>query len=260
MEQAANLKTKVQAINEILRGIGKPAVQEIKMIGKDGKIMGQVKYGYKPQYVFDAVNDILGAEDWRYELLKEEIFDSQAVAEVKLYLKVDGEWLAKGSQKGQSQIVKGNVGDAQKGSITNALLKCLSLISVGSDAYKGLLEPVFNANARSTNTRPATAKSTPKKTETAQTPAHTPAKSEATPQAPAPVAQKTPAESAAQSNQTDSVGLPQIAGINYERRDDGIVVATGKGTYDKRNLLKSAGFVFNQIVKDAWAKNTGVTA
>ena len=50
---------------------------------KDGKVIGQVRYGYKPQYVFDAVNNILLPENWRYEVVSKEIFDNQVVAEVR---------------------------------------------------------------------------------------------------------------------------------------------------------------------------------
>ena len=137
------LQEKISSINDRLRLFGVEAVQEIKMTDKDGKVIGQIKYGYRPQYVFDSVNEFLGPENWRYELGKEEIFDNQAVAEVKLYLKVDGEWFCKGSHKGQMQIVKGNVGDAQKGAITDAIQKCMSLLSIGCDSYKGLLKNVY---------------------------------------------------------------------------------------------------------------------
>lgn len=238
-----NLNEQVGQINEILRGFGKAAVQEIKMVGKDGKTIGQIKYGYRPQWVFDAVNQVIGAENWRYELVKEEIFDNQAVAEVRLSLKVGDQWLCKGSQKGQSQIVKGNVGDAQKGAITNGLLKCFSLISVGSDAYKGLLDTVFNGSTRRPAARPAN-----KPAASTRPAAPAPTKS-AQPQ-PTTQAQETPAQAATQ-NQTDSVGLPMIAGVTYEQRD-GVVVALGKAAYDKRDMLKAAGFRWDGQEK-VWA-------
>ncbi len=94
------LTEKTSAINNMLRGFGSSAVQKIDF-------GGQVRYGYKPQYVFDAVNQIIGPENWRYELQKEEIFEAQVVAEVKLFLKTEDDWLCKGSHKGQMQIVKG---------------------------------------------------------------------------------------------------------------------------------------------------------
>lgn len=212
---ANTLKEKIDLINERLRLFGKEAVQEIKMTGKDGKVIGQVKYGYRPQYVFDSVNEILGPENWKYELTREEIFDTQAVAEVKLFCKVDDQWLCKGSQKGQMQIVKGNVGDAQKGAITDAIQKCMSLLSIGSDAYKGLLQKVYHADA-------ATTKSS---------------------------------KNIAAGNSTDQCklsALPKIAGITFEDRQ-GVIVAIGDKLYDKKELLKAAGFQWDRSAK-AWMK------
>ena len=150
----APLQEQIQAINQRLRAYGIEAVQEIRMTDRDGKTIGQVKYGYRPQYVFDSVNEVLGPENWRYELTREEIFENQAVAEVRLFVRVDGDWLCKGSHKGQMQIVKGNVGDAQKGAITDAIQKCMSLLSIGSDAYKGLLKHVFQPSNRPPSTPP----------------------------------------------------------------------------------------------------------
>jgi len=131
----APLQEQVCLINERLRSFGIESIQEIKMTDKEGKTIGQIKYGYRPQYVFDSVNEILGPENWRYELTKEEIYENQAVAEITLFLKIDDAWLCKGSHKGQMQIVRGNVGDAQKGAITDAIQKCMSLLSIGSDSY-----------------------------------------------------------------------------------------------------------------------------
>ena len=106
----APLQEQIQSINERLRSFGNEAIQEIKMTDKGGNQIGQIKYGFRPQYVFDSVNEVLGPENWRYELTKEEIFGTQAVAEVRLFVKIDGDWLCKGSHKGQMQIVKGNGG------------------------------------------------------------------------------------------------------------------------------------------------------
>jgi hypothetical protein len=149
------LTVKINEVNELLRSFGQKAVQEVKMKDKEGKVIGQIRYGYRPQYVFDAVNQIISPENWRYELIKEEIFETQAVAEIKLFLKTDDEWICKGSHKGQMSIVKGNVGDALKGAITDALQKCFSLCSIGQDSYRGLLETVFNSRSLQAPSRPA---------------------------------------------------------------------------------------------------------
>jgi hypothetical protein len=214
---SATLKEKIDQINERLRSFGKEAVQEIKMTGKDGKVIGQVKYGYRPQYVFDSVNEFIGPENWKYELTKEEIFDTQTVAEVKLFIKVDNEWLCKGSQKGQMQIVKGNFGDAQKGAITDAIQKCMSLLSIGSDSYKGLLSKVYQAN--------------PPKSQSGKN-------------------NQADRKTADQSNKPSA--MPKIAGVTFENHQ-GVIVAIGDRLYDKKELLKAAGFQWDKSEK-AWMR------
>ena len=215
----APLQEQIQAINQRLRAFGIEAVQEIRMTDRDGKTIGQVKYGYRPQYVFDSVNEVLGPENWRYELTREEIFENQAVAEVRLFVRVDGDWLCKGSHKGQMQIVKGNVGDAQKGAITDAIQKCMSLLSIGSDAYKGLLKHVFQPSNR---------------------PPSTPPPPTSQPAGPPPV------------GSDPTVDLPKIAGVTFEHRQ-GVILAMGEHLYDKKELLKAAGFQWDKTGK-AWLK------
>ena len=216
----APLQEQIQAINQRLRAFGIEAVQEIRMTDRDGKTIGQVKYGYRPQYVFDSVNEVLGPENWRYELTREEIFENQAVAEVRLFVRVDGDWLCKGSHKGQMQIVKGNVGDAQKGAITDAIQKCMSLLSIGSDAYKGLLKHVFQPSSRPPSTLPPPSTSQPA--------------------GPSPV------------GSDPTVDLPKIAGVTFEHRQ-GVILAMGEHLYDKKELLKAAGFQWDKTGK-AWLK------
>ena len=223
----APLQEQIQSINERLRAFGIEAIQEIKMTDKGGNVIGQIKYGFRPQYVFDSVNEVLGPENWRYELTKEEIFESQAVAEVRLFVKIDGDWLCKGSHKGQMQIVKGNVGDAQKGAITDAIQKCMSLLSIGSDAYKGLLKNVYLQGTQRTQP-PATQPKTKQASTTSQ-PAEPPV------------------------NQSDpSAILPKIAGVTFENRQ-GVIIAIGDHLFDKKELLKAAGFQWDKTGK-TWMK------
>ncbi len=223
----APLQEQIQSINERLRAFGIEAIQEIKMTDKGGNVIGQIKYGFRPQYVFDSVNEVLGPENWRYELTKEEIFESQAVAEVRLFVKIDGDWLCKGSHKGQMQIVKGNVGDAQKGAITDAIQKCMSLLSIGSDAYKGLLKNVYLQGTQRTQP-PATQPKT-KPASTNSQPAEPPA------------------------NRSDqSATLPKIAGVTFEHRQ-GVIIAIGDHLFDKKELLKAAGFQWDKNGK-TWMK------
>ncbi len=195
---------------------------------KDGKVIGQIRYGYKPQYVFDAVNSVLTPENWRYEVVCKEIFDHQVVAEVRLYIRVkDDEWICKGSQTGQMQIVKGNIGDAYKGATTDALQKCLSLLSIGTDAYRGLLREVYLSGKQ--------------------------------PAAKAPMRQSQHTKASPQTNKTakprNNGELPKIAGIKYQHKD-GIVIAVGN-SFDKKELLKSAGFKWDKADKN-WYKEVMV--
>ena len=71
-----NLSQIVNEINEQLRAHGKNAVHEVKMMNREGKTIGQIRYGYRPQYVFDAINEVLLPENWRYEVATKEIYDS----------------------------------------------------------------------------------------------------------------------------------------------------------------------------------------
>ena len=212
----ATLQEQIHSINERLRSFGIEAIQEIKMTDREGKTIGQIKYGYRPQYVFDSVNEMLGPENWRYELTKEEIFETQAVAEIKLFLKVDNKWVCKGSHKGQMQIVKGNVGDAQKGAITDAIQKCMSLLSIGSDAYKGLLKNVYQ-NAQKPQPR-----------------------------------NKQPEEQPADESSPEITAMPKIAGVTFENRQ-GVIIALGERLFDKKELLKAAGFQWDTTGK-TWMK------
>ena len=240
----STLTVKINEINELIRSFGRNAVQEIKMKDKDGKVIGQIRYGYKPQYVFDAVNQIIEPENWRYELIKEDIFETQVVIEVKLFLKIDtDEWLCKGSHKGQMNIVKGNVGDAQKGAITDALQKCFSLCSIGQDSYRGLLETVFNSHRPQAPSKQSLPKSTQQslpasspQLELPQSESQPPVQSQPDP----------PPEPA------NPVSLPKIAGIEYQQFDN-FVVAVGNKLFDKKELLKSAGFKWNKDQKN-WYK------
>jgi hypothetical protein len=235
----STLTEKIHEINELIRSFGRAAVQKIDF-------GGQIRYGYRPQYVFDAVNQIIKPENWRYELIKEEIYENQAVAEVKLFLKTDAdEWFCKGSHKGQMNIVKGNVGDAQKGAITDALQKCLSLCSIGQDAYRGLLETVYNS--RSPQAPPG--QSLPKSTRQSQPllPPQ-PDATQPTKQPTLPTAHSQPAP----PEPANSASLPKIDGITYQHHDS-IVIAMGK-VFDKKELLKAVGFRWNKEQKN-WYKD-----
>jgi len=219
MPEVKTISTIVSEINNTLRSYGKEAVQEIKMTNKEGNLIGRIRYGYKPQYVFDAVNAVLLPENWKHQVLSKEIFNQQAVVEVILFVSIDNEWMCKGSHIGQMQIIKDNVGDAYKGAITDALQKCFSLLSIGTDSYRGLLEPVYKGVPQS---KPSTRLSA----QSASQPATPPLAPHASPQTSQP----------AQDNQD----LPQITGVQIHRVENRFI-AKGK-VYDKKEMLKAAGF------------------
>ena len=129
------MKNKVDEINNKLRSYGGAATQEVNK--------GYKKfYGYKPQYVFDAVNEFVGPGNWSNKVLE---------------TRIDGEWASASvavtmlgttrEQWGTAQIMKGNIGDGIKGSITDAIQKCFALMSIGCDAYRGELEKVYGKPA-----------------------------------------------------------------------------------------------------------------
>jgi len=231
---------KVEQINVRLRGFGHEAVQEVKFKDRDGNVVGQIRYGYKPQYVFDAVNEILRPENWRYEIVSKEIFDFQAVVEVKLFIRIAAEWLCKGSQTGQMNIVKKNVGDAYKGAVTDAIQKCFSLVSIGSDAYRGLLEDVYKSGpGNRSSTSNSQARSQSGRSEQNQR-------------------QRNNQAGQHQRNsvqQTLPQSGPQIAGVDYKRHN-GRIIATGD-TFNKKELLKADGFRWDGAEKN-WYKEVAV--
>ena len=231
MSEEKTLSTIVDEINTTLRSYGRAAVQEIKMT-REGTVIGQIRYGYRPQYVFDSVNAILLPENWRYEVMSKEIFNQQAVVEVKLYIRIGAEWLCKGSQMGQMQIVKDNVGDAYKGAVTDAIQKCLSLLSIGTDSYRGLLESVYKGLSQPTASGRQPAQSAAVQPETP------PAGTSSQPQKTQPT--------------QDNQDLPQITGVLIQRVEDRFI-AKGK-VFDKKEMLKAAGFKWDGANKN-WYKD-----
>ncbi len=231
----------VKQINAKLRSFGSEAVQQVMFKDRDGKVIGQVRYGFKPQYVFDAVNEILQPENWRYEIVSKEIFDFQAVVEVKLFIRIANEWLCKGSQTGQMNIVKKNVGDAYKGAVTDAIQKCFSLVSIGSDAYRGLLEDVYKSGP---GNRPPASNSQPE-----------PRKLRPVQKNQKQNSQPTQQHKASVSPTPTPQSEPQIAGVDYQRLN-GRLIATGD-TFNKKELLKAEGFRWDGAEKN-WYKEVAV--
>ena len=126
---------KVKQVNEILKQ------------GETGNISQDTytKYtGYKPQYIIDAMNAVFDIGGWGFEeVLTHTVNEADkpflALAKVKVFIKgiefMPEAW-------GQSRITRGDVGDAKKGAMTDAIKKALSYFSIGNRAYHGLLGEV----------------------------------------------------------------------------------------------------------------------
>ena len=128
-----SIKDKIKKVNEIL------------LKGESNNISTDpfTKYtGYSPQYIIDAMNQVLFGE-WGFEEISNKIIkDPQnqptiAIASVKVWLR-DCEF--KPTAYGQSRITRGDYGDAKKGAQTDAIKKALSYFSIGNRAFHGLLE------------------------------------------------------------------------------------------------------------------------
>jgi len=129
------LSEKILRINELLDSKGARAVQKKPGLGNRPEL-----FGYIPQFVFDAVSEVLGADSWSHTVDEHFHTDKQAV--VRVTVTIGG---ASHTQFGESQIIRGDTGSALKGAVTDAVQKCLALFGIGGKAYRGELKPVFQA-------------------------------------------------------------------------------------------------------------------
>ena len=134
--EAKTVEEKIKAVNRILQD-GEPG--NISLDNYSGFT------GYRPQYIFDALNAVFKLGNWGFEEIGAEIVTHQtekgnsslAIAHVKVWLKgIDFQPVG----YGQSRVTKGDIGDAKKGAQTDAIKKSLSYFSIGNRAYHGLLK------------------------------------------------------------------------------------------------------------------------
>lgn len=220
---------KINQVNTLLQSQGNRIIQKMQVGNRPAL------YGYKPQFIVDAVNEVFGPENWHYQLHDTDLFTSgddgqsgQVVVSVELFLRSNSEstFITHGIQFGQSQIIYGNVGDAKKGAVTDAVGKGLSLFSIGKAAYRGELEQVFlGKQVHSSPKLKAVPNSGRKK-----------------PDIPLPP----PA-----TKQEEITGLPILPKVTYETTTDGTTILAQGDTYNNRPLLKSMGFVWLSKEK-AW--------
>lgn len=135
IQAAQTTEEKVKAVNKILKD-GEP---------NNVSVDSYANYsGYKPQFIFDAMNAVFGIGGWGFEELASDIINQTtdkgeinlSVCQVKVWLK-DITTFPVGW--GQGRITRGDVGDARKSAQTDAIKKALSYFSIGNRAYHGLL-------------------------------------------------------------------------------------------------------------------------
>ena len=142
---STDLKSQIDLINTQLKD-GEPG-----NIQEDSHRTNYTVYGYYPYDVFKAVNDVLGPEGWRVVVLSHDHDDKFAWCTVRVTI---GEVVRE--QAGHSQVVKGAVGDALKGSITDATQKALSMFGIAHRAYRGLLKDAYGKPATKTSQKTTT--------------------------------------------------------------------------------------------------------
>ena len=132
----------VEAVDKILDSYGRDAIQEVPS-------RGRTLYGYYPQFVFDALNEVIGAGNWGYEILNSSYEKEKRVRkngkeeEVYVALVHVRVWMM---DKGNCKEAFGGsdnytVADALKGATTDAVQKALAMFSIGHKAYRGELAP-----------------------------------------------------------------------------------------------------------------------
>ena len=131
----------IKAVDEILDSYGEKAVQEVPS-------KGRTLYGYVPQFVFDALNEVIGA-NWGYEILSSSCEREErvrkngnkdtvyvAVVHVRVWMMDKGN--CKEAFGGSENYT---AADALKGATTDAVQKALAMFSIGHKAYRGELAP-----------------------------------------------------------------------------------------------------------------------
>lgn len=231
-EKKLSLKDMVDLINQKLVDAARNDKDVIQI-----NTIGKKQVGFKPQYIFDAINEVLGPDNWRYETKVLELLNtpytdknnvekvcSQAIIETKLFIRVNDEWIAKGTHYGQCPVIQGNVGDAIKGATTDSLQKVFSTISVGNLAYSGRLEALYdqitkNGGSKSKNQQQSK-----------------------------PQNQQQPAQPAITGEKADlsDHDLPVINGIDFIINENRFVATGDKNVlFNSKTALRSVGFKWN---------------
>jgi hypothetical protein len=132
---------RVQKVNALLDAQGASVVQKFARI----KTTGRDIYGYRPQAVFDAVNQVFGVDAWTQDIVENLSTDTQVIVRVTVTI---GKRVA--TQYGEHRVMGADRGSAFKSAVTDGIQKALSLFGVGARAYRGELKDVFNGKLSET--------------------------------------------------------------------------------------------------------------
>jgi recombination DNA repair RAD52 pathway protein len=138
-----DMYNKVQKVNQLLTAQGAAAVQKFAKLKSTGRDI----YGYQPQKVFDAVNQVFGADGWTHKIMNIYKEEKQIIIAISVTL---GKRTSE--QFGEHRIMGGDIGSAYKSAVTDGIQKALSLFGIGAKAYRGELGAVFNNKVSETKT------------------------------------------------------------------------------------------------------------
>lgn len=146
------MATAKKAKKRTMKGIQAELKSELPLVAySSDRSRGFELTSIKAAYVFERFNEAFGllGDGWKYTFTKfkertigEE--GSEKVSEIGVkvtlrYKKPDGEWSEKISHIGGKKVIKGNLTDARKSAITDALTKIGGMLGVGELAFKGLV-------------------------------------------------------------------------------------------------------------------------
>ena len=159
MEKTTNL-----IVNYVYDALAEPPQDALKPI-EIGNLKG--KSDINPQWRIEALTQKFGlcGIGWKFEIVRIDTVNSEGrilvFMQVKLFVKVDGEWSAPIPGYGGDQVTKVNKNglvvndEAYKGCLTDALGNAAKCIGVAGNIYRGLYETKYSDEAAKLDNKPA---------------------------------------------------------------------------------------------------------
>ena len=120
----------------------------------------------KPQSVNDALNQVVRATNWGYQIIESNVVpveskkgETRYLSYVRIRLWIIDPTTAKEAFGGSENYTPG---DSLKGAVTDAIQKALSLFSVGRKAYRGELHVYFDKKPSNGNQKKSNSKASEK--------------------------------------------------------------------------------------------------